>query len=57
MTTPVAPVQVTAFGVRPRRKAKAATGVITRVTAGFKRALNIKDHRRLTQCKHKSPNA
>ena len=57
MTTPVAPVQVTAFGVRPRRTAKAATGVITRVTAGFKRALNIKDHRRLTQCKHKSPKA
>ena len=53
-TTPIAPTQVTALGVIPQRSAKEATGVITRVTAGFNRALNIKDHRRLTQCKLKS---
>ena len=53
----MAPTQVTTFGVIPMRSAKEATGVITLVTAGFKRALNIKDHRRLTQCKHKSPTA
>ena len=50
----MAPVQVTELAVIPRRRAADATGVIALVTAGFKRELNIKDHRRLSQCNLKS---
>ena len=42
MTRPSAPIKVTAFGVKPIARAPRAIGLIARVTAGFKEALNIR---------------
>ena len=47
--TPTAPTQVTAFGVMPIRKANRDTGVMNLVTVGFKSALIITSHRRLSR--------